>query len=131
MKQLNYFSLIILLFVASFGVVSCKKNSEKRDGVGTGTTDLQVYVLNSESNLVSGAVVNLYTSESARDAESGAIKTYVTSGNGIGYFGDLEVLKYYVSVRKTFENGDVKIGKSDTGISIKEKEESAITITLP
>ncbi len=116
------FALLVVL------VTSCKKEDDKLNG-GTGNTDLQVYVFNANSTPTSGAIVSLYTSQADRDAGTSLVNSGVTGQKGFVYFSDLPTFTYYVSV--SYNNGaTIKTGKSDTGVPIKEKEQSALTVVL-
>ena len=118
-----FFTLLIVL------VSSCKKEDDVLNG-GTGNTDLQVYVVNSKVAPISGAFVSLFVSKAARDANSNPINAGVTGEKGFVYFSELDPITYYVLV--TYNNGisGAKTGKSDTGVPIKEKEQSALTVVL-
>ena len=113
--------LVVLIF-------SCKKNKNAPSG-GTGKTDLQVYVLNSNQQVVSGAVVSLYTSKSDRDAGTNAINSQTTSTKGFIYFSEVSAVTYYVSVTKQ-SGTTTESGNGDTGVPIKSNEQTALTVVI-
>ncbi len=105
-------------------ISSCKKNEEKPYG-GTGNTDLQVYVLNSNHKLISGASVSLFKSQANRDSGTKAINAGFTGAKGFVYFSELAPTTYYVSVKK-----GSKKGVGDTGVQILASGQSAITVVI-
>ncbi len=128
MNKLRLLPILIFGLLAVF-VVSCKKRDENPT-TGTGNTDLQVYVVNSSEAPIVGASVNLYTSLSDRDAGTNPANTSLTGAKGFAYFSELAPATYYVTVVKDYGSGVVKTDSGDTGVPIKEKEQSAITIVL-
>jgi hypothetical protein len=124
MNKLRLLPVLIFGLLAVF-VVSCKKDDDKLSG-GTGNTDLQVYAVNANQEPIAGALVALYSSEADRDAQTNSISSGTTGNNGFVFFGDLSSLTYYVTVTK-----ELKSGKGDTGVPIKDKEQSALTVVLP
>lgn len=127
---MNRIRLIPVLTFALLAVLifSCKKNKNDPSG-GTGNTDLQVYVLNSSQQVVSGAVVSLYTSKSDRDAGTNAINSQTTSAKGFIYFSGISAVTYYVSVTKQSGNA-TESGNGDTGVAIKTNEQTALTVVI-
>jgi hypothetical protein len=115
------FALLVVL------VSSCSKDNEAPFG-GTGNTDLQVYVLNSNQQLMEDATVTLFKTKSNRDAGIGAINAGVTGPSGFVYFSELEPSVYYIAARK--DGASAKTGKGDTGVPIGESQQSAVTIVL-
>jgi len=130
MKHLKLIPIIFIFALVSSVIVSCTKKSDKKGNTGTGTTDLQVYVLDANSAAVSNASVKLYLTEEARDAESGDVGSYITGEKGIAYFGNLPVNTYYVNVIKNDGNGITTTGKADTGAPLTFGEQSAVTVFL-
>lgn len=128
MNKLRLLPVLIFGLLAVL-VFSCKKDDDKTSG-GTGNTDLQVYAVDANQNPIAGAMVTLYVTESDRDAQSNGTNSGLTGGNGFVYFSELTSLTYYVTVVKDFGSGVVKTAKADTGVPIKEKEQSAITVVL-
>ena len=128
---MNKLRLLPVLLVALLVVLvtSCKKSEDPING-GTGNTDLQVYVLNSGNLPTSGAIVSLYTSQAARDAGTGSVNAGVTGSKGFVYFSELDPITYYVSVSYLNGLGSLQSGISDTGVPIKEKNQSAVTVVL-
>ncbi len=117
------FSIAVVLFV------SCKKNKDRVDG-GTGNTDLQVYAVDSTEKPIKDEIENLNTSQADRDAAANSIKSSLTGTEGFVYFSELSSLTYYVSVTKRFDSGAIKTAASDTGVPIKDKGQTAITVVL-
>jgi hypothetical protein len=117
------FSIAVVLFA------SCKKDKDRVDG-GTGNTDLQVYAVDSTEKPIKDAVVYLYTSQADRDAAANSVNSSLTGTNGFVYFSELASTIYYVSVSKRFDSGALKTGVADTGVPIKDKGQTAITVVL-
>ncbi len=118
------FSLLVVL------LVSCKKDKEDLSNGGTGHTDLQVYAVDSTEKPIKDAIVNLYSSQADRDAGTNSINSSLTGTNGFVYFSELGSVVYYVTVIKNYDSGVTKTAKSDTGVPIKEKGQTAITVVL-
>ena len=129
MNKIRFVSLFVLA-VLVVSVSSCNKNkNEPSASGGTGYTDLQVYVLDVNEKLVEGAFVSLYTSQSDRDAGTNAIGSDITGPKGFIYFSKVQPLIYYVSVVKN-SGGTLETGKGDTGVPIKQQEQSALTVVI-
>ena len=100
-----------LIIVVALGLLSsCNKNN-KDDAApsGTGNTDFQVYVTNSNNQLIDSAVVSLYASLSDRDAGTNLINyynslgtnnllNYVSNGRGITVFANTLLKRSFARV---------------------------------
>ena len=117
------FSLVVIL------LGSCKKNKDRIDG-GTGNTDLQVYAVDSTEQPIKDAIVNLYATQADRDAGTNSVKSSLTGTEGFVYFSELGSQVYYVSVFKHYDSGLTQTAKADTGIPIKDKGQTAVTVVL-
>ncbi len=117
------FALLIVLFS------SCHNKKNDAPYGGTGNTDLEVFVLDSNQQLVVGAAVSLFKSKADRDAGTNAIHSDVTGSKGFAYFSKITPTVYYFSAMKNY-NSTTKTGKGDTGVSIKESEQTAATVVL-
>lgn len=121
--------LPFLIFgLAAVLIVSCKKKEENPNG-GTGYTDLQVYVVNTDKEPISGASVALYATKADQDAGTNSFKVSPTGTKGFVYFSELGIATYYITVSKVV-NSMIVTAKADTGIPIKGKAQSAVTVVL-
>ncbi|HVD97065.1 MAG TPA: hypothetical protein VNB90_02600 [Cytophagaceae bacterium] len=128
MNQSKLLPFLIFGFLAVF-VFSCKKDNPT-PGDGTGYTDLQVYAVDANEQPIEGALVQLYSSEADRAADNNSVYAGLTGSHGFAYFSKLPPITFYASVKKDFGSGNVKTGTGDTGVPIKSKEQSAITVEL-
>ncbi len=128
MNKIRLISSLTIAVVLGF-MSSCNKDKDDAAPSGTGNTDFQVYVTNNNNQLIDSAVVSLYASLSDRDAGTNVINSGSTGIQGFVFFSELSSTKYYVSVSAT-DNALTKSGKGDTGIPIKEKDQSAITVIV-
>jgi hypothetical protein len=118
------FALLVVL------IASCKKSNNDPSG-GTGNTDLQVYVLDSDQQVVQGALVSLYTSASDRNAGTNVVGSQITGTSGFIYFSKISPLTYYVSVIKhSATSSTTETGNADTGVPIKSQEQTALTVVI-
>ncbi|MCS6823450.1 MAG: carboxypeptidase-like regulatory domain-containing protein [Cytophagaceae bacterium] len=107
-------------------IVSCKKN--KGDDIfETGTTDLQVYVVDAANKTITGANVRIFESSADRDANTNPVKESATGEKGFAYFANLKQKIYYIRV----SNSDgSKVALSSTQAPLKEKKQTSVTVTL-
>ena len=93
---------LALTMVSSSVFIGCKK--DKDEDIKPQPTQLELTVLNTVGNKVSGAEVTLYDSETNYDNSTSPISTKTTDANGKVVFSDLSTIKYYWHIEKECDN---------------------------
>lgn len=92
----NSLSVIILISIISFCVQSCSKESIESPK----TTSLEITLRDDLGNLIQGATVKLYPSETDYKNQTNSLSVKTSNASGVVTFDNLTSIKYYFSADK-------------------------------